>query len=329
MSSTFEPATDSPLPVPGVQYFLQHVQSGKYVHPHGGSDMPGNDTALVLHHGFDEKRDALRWVFVNDAENKHQLKHYSSGKFVHPKGGKVGKEATLVVHSSPGRPETMIEMVQEDGRTYLRHTDSDYYVHPHGGSPNPGDNTRLVYYSGYRPSLAFLAIPAETLFVDRIEIHQAQALESINTITSLSDEHRNDTDQPVQTSISVALEESLQDSAQLSFERCFGLKVGSEFEVGLPLVGKTKVSVQFSGSWKSSTIKGEVRTSAVKVQINEHVTIPPGKCVQIRIDTRRCTKTAPATMYLRTASGIEVQRETTVTSTYHYDQEVHVVPVTN
>ena len=74
--------------------YIEHVSSGKVVHPKGGSLNPGNDTRLVLH--SDRHAGAL---FGFDEENIVIL--HKGGKIWHPKGGSPnpGNDTTLVLHS--------------------------------------------------------------------------------------------------------------------------------------------------------------------------------------------------------------------------------------
>ena len=74
--------------------YIEHVSSGKIVHPEGGSLDPGNATSLVLH--SDRHAGAL---FGFDEENLVIL--HKGGKIWHPKGGKPGpgNDTPVVLHS--------------------------------------------------------------------------------------------------------------------------------------------------------------------------------------------------------------------------------------
>ena len=84
------------VPVQGQGHFgyIEHVSSGKIVHPSGGSLDPGNDTDLVYH--SDRHSGAL---FGFDEEG-YEIKHIG-GKIWHPKGGSPnpGNDTTCVLHS--------------------------------------------------------------------------------------------------------------------------------------------------------------------------------------------------------------------------------------
>ena len=84
------------VPVQGYGHFgyIEHVSSGKIVHPSGGSLDPGNDTQLVYH--GDRHSGAL---FGFDEEN-YEIKHIG-GKIWHPSGGSPnpGNDTVCVLHS--------------------------------------------------------------------------------------------------------------------------------------------------------------------------------------------------------------------------------------
>ena len=74
--------------------YIEHVSSGKIIHPKGGDLDPGNDTRLVLHSG--RHAGAL---FGFDEDNAVIL--HRGGKRWHPKGGRPdpGNDTPLVLHS--------------------------------------------------------------------------------------------------------------------------------------------------------------------------------------------------------------------------------------
>ena len=74
--------------------YIEHVSSGKIVHPKGGSLDPGNDTRLVYH--SDRHSGALFGFDEEGCEIKH-----IGGKIWHPQGGSPnpGNNTTCVLHS--------------------------------------------------------------------------------------------------------------------------------------------------------------------------------------------------------------------------------------
>lgn len=84
------------VPVDGAGHFgyIEHVPSGKIVHPKGGKPNPRNTTALVYH--SDRHYGAL---FTFDEENKRII--HKGGKLWHPKSGSLSpsNDTTCVLHS--------------------------------------------------------------------------------------------------------------------------------------------------------------------------------------------------------------------------------------
>lgn len=83
------------VPVEGAGGFgyIEHVSSGKIVHPYGGSLTPGDDTPLVYH--SDRHFGALFTFNVEDEYIMHK-----SGKYWHPYGGSPnpGNDTPCVLH---------------------------------------------------------------------------------------------------------------------------------------------------------------------------------------------------------------------------------------
>ena len=84
------------VPVQGQGHFgyIEHVSSGKIIHPLGGSVKPGNDTHLIYHE--DRHHGAL---FEFDEED-YIIKHIG-GKIWHPHGGSANpkNDTKCVLHS--------------------------------------------------------------------------------------------------------------------------------------------------------------------------------------------------------------------------------------
>ena len=84
----------APVPDQGRFGYIEHVASGKIIHPSGGSAKPGNDTYLVYdegrHHGA---------LFEFDEED-YVIKHIG-GKIWHPRGGSANpkNDTKCVLHS--------------------------------------------------------------------------------------------------------------------------------------------------------------------------------------------------------------------------------------
>lgn len=84
------------VPVQGHGHFgyIEHVSSGKIVHPCGGGLDPGNDTALVYH------GDRHSGALFGFNEEGYEIMHIG-GKIWHPEGGSPnpGNDTTCVLHS--------------------------------------------------------------------------------------------------------------------------------------------------------------------------------------------------------------------------------------
>ena len=74
--------------------YIEHVSSGKIIHPKGGSVDPGNNTCLVFHEN--RHNGALFEFDLNDYEIKHTGK-----KIWHPNGGSANpkNDTVCVLHS--------------------------------------------------------------------------------------------------------------------------------------------------------------------------------------------------------------------------------------
>lgn len=134
--------------------YIFHRSSGKLVHPSGGSSNPSNDTNLVVYGGKDSP-DRLRVKFVPVEGFGHfgYIKHVSSDKIVHPKGGSLtpGNDTELVYHSAH-HAACLFAFDEED--EHIRHRDGKIW-HPSGGSPSPGNDTACVLHSSANDAAKF------------------------------------------------------------------------------------------------------------------------------------------------------------------------------
>ena len=132
--------------------YIKHVPSGKYVHPLGRSLQPGDNTPLVFHRG---KHAACLFIF--DVSNDYII-HKGSKKIWHPKGGLSNPaDNTVSVLHQDRHNRAKFFFASECGTKvfnilvavgYILHRASGKLVHPYGGSANPADNTKLVFYAG-------------------------------------------------------------------------------------------------------------------------------------------------------------------------------------
>jgi agarase len=134
-------------------FFAIKHNSGKCIHPQGGTEYPTNGTIAVLFDGCDEKK--------NDFEltSNGSLKH-SSGMCLRarPNTGTGGLFGGLLQAAS-GLADNNAELIfVEDcegrgkfeflGNGAIKHVNSDKCIHPSGGSDNPANDTKLVVYDG-------------------------------------------------------------------------------------------------------------------------------------------------------------------------------------
>ena len=118
---------------------IRHICSTLYVHPHGGSGSPSDNTRLVVHGGY---HDNVQFRFVQVQGHWGFIEHVPSGKFFHPQGGRKNPEkgTKLILHG--GTHGGCLFTYNEDYNV-IQHR-GGLYIHPHGGSTTPDDNTNLV-----------------------------------------------------------------------------------------------------------------------------------------------------------------------------------------
>ncbi len=128
-----------------VPFVIQHVTSGKYVHPHGGRTDAGDGTDLVVYDGYHE---ACWWTYVpvSDKPGFGIIRHRTSGRLIHPHGGSYtpGSGTGVVLHHDI-HYATMWS-VQSKSR-HIQHVGGNFW-HPHGGEVTPGNGARVVVYQG-------------------------------------------------------------------------------------------------------------------------------------------------------------------------------------
>ena len=131
---------------PGPVGYLFHLSSKKPVHPYQGSPNPSNDTGLVLYNDKnDPGRLQMRFVPVNGRGHFGYIEHVSSGKVVHPKGGRLdpNNDTDLVYHSD--RHFGALFGFNEEDNTII-HIGGKIW-HPKGGLPNPFNDNPCVLHS--------------------------------------------------------------------------------------------------------------------------------------------------------------------------------------
>ena len=134
--------------------YIFHQPTGKLIHPKGGSRNPSNDTPLVIHSDRnDPTRLQLRFVPVQGYSRFGYIEHVSSGKIIHPKGGRVdpGNDTRLVFHEDRHNG-ALFEFDLNDNE--IKHI-GEKILHPRGESPNPKNDTICVLHSAHNAAAKF------------------------------------------------------------------------------------------------------------------------------------------------------------------------------
>jgi uncharacterized protein YkwD len=94
---------------------LQHVSSGKCIHPQGGSAQPGDNTPLVLWNFCGTDYPQLQF---RSAQN-NSLQQVSSGKCVHPMGGSPNPAdgTPILLHSGCGEARLAFNLATSGGNS--------------------------------------------------------------------------------------------------------------------------------------------------------------------------------------------------------------------
>jgi hypothetical protein len=126
-------------------FHIKHLNSGKFIHPQGGSSNPSSYTKAIINHGT---MDYTQFTFVplSDRPGFGIIKHYLSGKTLHPEGGSpnAGDNTNIIFHE--GYHEGTVWSIMTSAQVIM-HTSGRYW-HPRGGSDNPDDNTDAIIHHG-------------------------------------------------------------------------------------------------------------------------------------------------------------------------------------
>lgn len=135
--------------------YIYHSSSGKLVHPFGGSSNPNDNTELVLYDNKDDpSRLQMRFVPKRGEGHFGYIEHVSSGKVVHPLGGRLDpvENARLVLHRD--RHDAALFGFNEADKTII-HKGGHKIWHPIDGLPNPSNNTPCVLHSSENDAAKF------------------------------------------------------------------------------------------------------------------------------------------------------------------------------
>jgi len=311
----------SVIPIEGVRYYLVHKESGKLVHPLGGSDSPPNNTPLIFHEGG-KGRLELQFVFKT-VDGAVQIQHYSSKKFVHPMGGTAGNEVALVLHEGSDGTRTGVRMVRNENRTYLQNYDN-FYVHPKGGSIKPDDNTELVYHSDFRPGLSIILNPvSEDVELIDMTIDQSQ----LNSIPSDSiqaeTEVSNNTCSVKKVTASVSYSRAISNSFSFSFTEAIGFKSETEISGKVPLFGGVKETLTFSLDFSATQTQSSSETKGVTNTVEVEVDVPPHSTQKVTVTTQRKKGNADFIMTFKLKNkNITFEVPGTMQLEYFFDQKI-------
>ena len=135
--------------------YIFHCQpTGKLIHPKGGSRNPGNDTPLVVHSDRNDPiRLQVRFVPVQGYSPFGYIEHVSSGKIIHPAGGKAnpGNNTSLVYHEHRHNGA----LFKFDENNYVIEHIGGKIWHPRGESPNPRNDTACVLHEDHNAAAKF------------------------------------------------------------------------------------------------------------------------------------------------------------------------------
>jgi hypothetical protein len=136
--------------------------AGLCVHPNQGAEIPENGTSLLLFPHCDQHQARLRFSILSNGS----LYHVSSGKCIHPEGGKAEIGRRLVFWSScsdgpvsdaNGNKRLAFEFTSSGS---IRHKNTGLCIHPSGGLESPENDTELVLWSGCdERRLQFIKLP--------------------------------------------------------------------------------------------------------------------------------------------------------------------------
>jgi len=245
---------------------------------------------------------------------------------VHPRGGTAHDGVHLCVYDGYDGARTGIGMVVHEGRTYLKHNPSNpndnFYVHPEGGSSSPGNETRLVYFSTYRPGISITIRPAEDCIVESVEI-DSNALNGLQSdpiiaTTTIS----NPSDTAFQTTATVAYNRSLQNTYSYSFTEAFGIKITNTVSAGVKDVASDSTTIEFTFNFSATQTTTTSTTEGVTSTVAVQVTVPPQKAVQVNVTTKRLSGSLPYTAHCINQEGMRFTLKGILHTEYFFQQTV-------
>lgn len=85
-----------------------------------------------------------------------QIRHWSSGKFIHPHGGNAGHDTSLVTWDGcADRTMFYLQFCEGPWGYLVSNANPTYCVHPSGGRVDAGNDTGLLFHEGRHPGAYF------------------------------------------------------------------------------------------------------------------------------------------------------------------------------
>ena len=141
--------------------YITHRPSGKLIHPGGGTNIPPNNTPLVVFQGgLGLSRLQMQFVAEPQFIGYGYIRQVPSGKYVHPFGGSLQPpdNTELVYHTGACASCLFSFDVYND---FIIHRTSQKIWHPTGGLCNPSDNTIAVLHPARHVDATFIFVNAE------------------------------------------------------------------------------------------------------------------------------------------------------------------------
>jgi len=205
------------------------------------------------------------------------------------------------------------------------------YVHPLGGKDRPDNNTKLVYYSGYRPALAIDIRPAEDAKVIRMDFDttklKAAPEDTIYAETTVVNnlDHKEVMDATIEYSRSVTNRFTLEFTEKLAV----GVSSTVEAEMKAPLGPSVKSSLTMSfdleiGSKQSTSTS---TSTGVKSSLTVHPEVPAKSTVKVIVSTERKKGEVDFVMTFQSQGGATWTKRGVIHTEYFFSQKVVYQPV--
>jgi hypothetical protein len=216
-----------------------------------------------------------------------------------------------------------MDMVVREGRTFLVHG-KGFNVHPQGGSATPGNDTKLVFHSDWRPALAVDLVPAEEYQVISLTLGDPCGLTTADV--AVEQVVSNNSSCSMSTTVELVYNESLTNTFSWSFTEKLGVKVTTKGKTNL-VFAEAEVSVEASFEFSSTQTSTTTTTTGVSTKLAQVVSIPAHKSVKVSVLTKKARGKIPFVSRVRSARGNEMEIKGNVDVTAFFKQHVVVTDV--